>query len=371
MRKIRVLQFPFSQNNGVTAYATNNWKYLDKERFICDFAVVRKSFSSSWESCLIHSGAGIKKIFSSAEKDRERYIEQVRTMLYGNYDVVHLHTSFWKRLLIEQLAIECKIPKVIVHSHSSGFDLNADDAVRRDAEALHYRLREQFTPDLATDFCACSWAAADWLFGEQIPHDKIRIMKNAIEVEKFLYNKAVRDKYRVAMGLDRSFVIGHVGRFSYQKNHRFLLETFCSAVEKIPNARLMLVGEGPLTDDMRVLASELKIDEKVLFLGQRNDIPQLMQAMDVFCLPSRFEGLPIVLVEAQTAGLKCLTSTAVTGEVCISANLTRIPLNVEDWVQALLTFSKGYERENMFDIITAEGYNIKFQIKKVERLYAN
>lgn len=368
MSKIRVLQFPFSQNNGVTAYATKNWEHIDRNRFQFDFVVVRKSFDKAWEEQLIRSGAGIKTLFYSAQTEPVRYEETLRSILREGYDVVHLHTSSWKRLLVEQLAVEYGIPKIIVHSHNTGLDSGKG----RDPVAYnrHLKLRRQFTPNLATDFCACSNEAADWLFGEQIPRDRIQILKNAIEVERYVFNKNVRNQYRGEMNLNDCFVIGCVGRFTYQKNHEFLIETFQKTAQRIRNARLLLVGEGPLENNIKEQVQKLGLEHQVIFTGQRNDVPQLLQAMDVFCLPSRYEGLGIVLVEAQASGLMCLTSECIVDEVYITDNLIRLPFVPSLWSEAIVGISKGYRRKNMYKEITDAGYNLEIQIKKVEALYS-
>ena len=367
MRKIRILQFPFSTNNGVTAYATNNWRYLDKSKFECDFAVVRKSFDPAWEAMIVKSGGGIKKLLYEPDRDEEDYAKKLHDLIADHYDVVHLHTSFWKRLTVEQLAVECNIPKIIVHSHNTGIDghsFNSQVAYDR-----HCELRQQFNMNLATDFCACSNAGADWLFGERIPKERIQILKNAIEVEQYIYNRDIRDKYRREMNLDSCFVIGCIGRFSYQKNHEFLIEVFQKVARKVPNARLLLLGKGPLEAHIKEQVRRLDLEKQVIFAGQRSDASQLLQAMDVFCLPSRFEGFPLVLVEAQTSGLMCLTSDQIDDEVCITKNLIQLPLNMKLWSDVVVNVAGGYKRENMRKAVTEAGYDIKRQIKFVEKLY--
>lgn len=366
MDKIRIFQFPLASNSGVKQYALNNWKHLAKNRFVCDFGTVQKRLS--YEEEIYGAGAGIKYISSTAEGDPERFYDEIWKLLHGNYDVVHLHTSYWRSFLVEEIAMACQIPKVIVHSHSTGVDLK-DDVCRQNDEEIHALRKEEFQSSLATDLCACSWRAADWLFGEHIPRSSIQILKNAIEVDRFLFQKPVREALRKKMGLEDCFVVGHVGRFCYQKNHSFLLDTFSEVNRRIPNARLLLVGDGPLEDAIKAQAQELGIAEHILFTGLRADVHALLQVMDVFCLPSFFEGLPISLIEAQTAGLRCLISDLVSGEACICSNVAILPLHIERWMQALLDIAKGYERENMYNCITSAGYNIEYQIKEVERLY--
>lgn len=369
MGKIKVLQFPFSSNNGVTAYATNNWRYIDKSKFHFDFVVVRNHFNPVWEKKMLQSNAGIKELFYSAEQQPGLYAKRLREIFSEGYDVVHLHTSFWKRLTVEEIAVECKIPKIILHSHNTGVDSASD---RNQAiYNRHCEIRRQFDLSYATDFCACSRAAAEWLFGEQVPKNRIQIMKNAIEVEKYIHDKEVRDQYRRNLGLDGSFVIGCVGRFSYQKNQEFLLSVFRAVTQRVPDAYLLLVGEGPMEAELKEQAQRLGIGNRVIFMGQRNDVPQLLQAMDVFCLPSRFEGLGIVLVEAQAAGLICFTSENIVNEVCITDHLIKLPFDPQLWSNAIASVSWGYQRKNMYGPITDAGYNLKFQIKNVEKLYGD
>lgn len=367
MKKIRVLQFPISANNGVKQYAENNWKFINRSRFSFDFALVRDL--PAIKSDLLATGAGVVELLVSADSQRDRYVEEAVKMLRGKYDVVHLHTSFWKRLLIEEIAMECGIPKVIVHSHSAGVDIT-DEETRKKAEITHRVLREQFGPSLATDFCACSQVAADWLFGDQIPKDRIIILKNAIDLDKYLFQAQKREYVRKQLGLEDSFVIGCVGRMVSMKNHRFLLEALVHLKHRIPQVKCLLAGEGPLEHDLQETARRLRLEDHVLFLGQRNDIPDLLQALDCFCFPSQFEGLGLVLIEAQAAGLPCLVSPTVPSEALVTPLAQALPLEVGVWVDALCSIARERaERQNMWEPLTAAGYNIQYQIKEVEKLY--
>lgn len=367
MKKIRVLQFPISANNGVKQYAENNWAFIDRNRFSFDFALVRNI--PAIKSELLAAGAGVEELLVSADSQRDRYVEEAVKILRGKYDAVHLHTSFWKRLLIEEIAMECNVPKVIVHSHSTGVDIT-DEYVRKKAEVTHQALREQFGPSLATDFCACSQAAADWLFGDKVPRNKIVILKNAIHLEKYLFHSSKREYIRKQLGVEDDFVIGCVGRMVSMKNHLFLFEVLAELKQRIPQMRCLLAGEGPLEHTLRESARSLKIENNVLFLGQRNDIPDLLQAMDCFCLPSQFEGLGIVLIEAQAAGLPCVVSPAIPSEALVTPLAQPFPLETNVWADILYSIAQERpERQNMWEPLTAAGYNIQYQIKEVEKLY--
>ena len=368
-KKIKIFQFPIANSNGgISRYAVNNWKYLDKNKFECDFGTVSKKLD--YEQEITNSGARVKYISCYAEDNKEQFEKELYELfLKEKYDVIHLHTSYWKSFLAEEIAIKCNIPKIIVHSHSTQID-EINENKRMLAEEVHNKKKLEFNISLATDFWACSKLAADWLFGQHISRNKIHIMKNAIDVEKFLYNSEIRDRIRKELDLENSFVIGNVGRFSYQKNQEFLLNVFSTVCKKIENAKLVLVGDGELKEHYLKLSEELEIKNKVIFTGARTDINELLQAFDLFCLPSRFEGLPIVLIEAQTSGLKCLASNFITDEVSIAGNMKLLPLSIEKWVDEIEYLQqKGYVRNNLYKEITDAGYNIKHQIKNIEKAY--
>ena len=194
-------------------------------------------------------------------------------------------------------------------------------------------------------------------------------MPNAIDIDKFAYNPETRKRYREKYGLQDCFVIGHAGRFAYQKNHEFLVNTFAEVSKKIKNARLVLLGDGELFSEVQNQVKKLNLENRVLFLGKRDDIAGWYQAMDVFCLPSRFEGLGIVLIEAQTSGLKCITSMEVPDETHITENIIYLPLKQSRWVEEIVNCKNGYSRMNMKEQIHAAGYDISAVIKDMERLY--
>ena len=367
MKKMKILQFPISMNSGVTQYAMNNWKFISKYDFQFDFALVREN--AALEAEIRRTGAGVEHIFASAGRNREMYIQEVGAVLSEGYDAVHLHTSFWKRLLIEELAVQYQVPKIIVHAHSAFVD-EADPQTRQNMLQVHLECRAKFNLSLATDFWACSKAAADWLFGEQIPRENIKLLKNAIDAEQYRFDCQIREQTRKLLGLDEKFVIGHIGRFAFAKNHEFLIEMFREVSRAEPKALLLLVGTGPLEPDIQKKVEQEGLSGRVVFAGQRKDVPALLQAMDVFCLPSRFEGLGLVLVEAQAAGLPCLVSQAVPEEGVLTGLVTRLPLERDLWVEGIRNLC--YEnpiRPDTLRAITDAGYNIKMQIKEIERLY--
>jgi glycosyltransferase involved in cell wall biosynthesis len=369
MSKIKVLQFSIGNRcGGVTQYILKNWEFIDKEKFQFDFVTLSKELD--FEKKLTQQECKIHYISCYAEENIEKFKKEMNKVFDEDYDVVHLHTNYWRSFVVEELAMKNRIPKVIVHSHNTMIIDAVNEEKRKESIRTHNMQREKFSTGLATDFCACSQLAADWLFGEQIPRNRIKIMKNAIDVKAFSFDEAIRNEYRKMLGLENCYVLGHIGRFDYQKNHEMLIETFNKACTTIPNARLMLVGVGVLEDYIREKVYKYGLEDKVLFMGKRSDVSSLLQTMDLFLLPSRYEGFGIALLEAQASGVKCLASINVPNEVVITDNIELIDLDANEWAKKVIDYSKGYERVNVDDIITAAGYNIRYQIKELEELYS-
>lgn len=367
MEKIKLLQFPIANSmGGITHYALENWKWMDKNLFSCDFATMSKHLD--FEEEILASGSKIFYISCYAEDDKEQFIKEFDEILNNGYDIVHLHTKQWKSFLVEELCKKHQVKKVIVHSHSAGIDI--DDPYRRNKEErLHEQVKQKFNSSMATDFWACSRLAAEFLFGGQIPIEKIKIMPNAINLEQFEFCQETRDNYRERYGLTEEFVIGHVGRFSYSKNHEFMINVFAEVLQKENKARLVLLGDGELVPRIQEQIKMQHITEKVLFMGKREDIRFWYQAIDTLCLPSRFEGFPLTLIEAQAAGLPCITSDAVTEEVAITEAVVRLPLSIDEWVEQILA-QRNRGRIDGIKQLTEAGYSLRDQIRVVEREYA-
>lgn len=226
---------------------------------------------------------------------------------------------------------------------------------------------------VSTDYFACSKEAGKWLFSKDIINNsnKFRVINNAIDTDKYEYDEKEREKYRKDLNIESDFVIGHVGRFFYQKNHEFLIEIFYEIQKKEPNSKLLLIGRGKLEENIKEKVIKLGIREKVLFLGVREDISNLMQAMDVFVMPSYFEGLPVVGVEAQAAGLKCLFSDKITKEADIIGDNEFLSLEegAKYWSEKILKYKSNYQRKSTKKIIIEKGYDIKETAKWLENYY--
>ena len=195
-------------------------------------------------------------------------------------------------------------------------------------------------PKYANAYYACSKAAAKWLFpSELVEQNKVKILYNPIEVERYAFDSAVRAKMRSVLGFsEKDVVLGHIGNYVTAKNSAYLLKILQKTREKLPNAKLLLIGDGPDRLAVEAQAKEMQLFEHMQFLGIRDDVPSLLQAMDAFLLPSLFEGLPVSAIEAQVAGLKTFLSDRITDEVKLTDDCVFLDIenNGEAWANAIV-----------------------------------
>ncbi len=370
MGKIRVLQFPMANAyGGITQYVLQNWKFIDKTRFQFDFATLAKE-PLHFEKEVTDQGCRVYHISCYAEENEEQFTREMRQILKVGYDVVHLHTSFWKSFRVEELAREAGIPKIIVHAHNTSV-LGTDN--REKQVTRHMQCVKALTESVATDYWACSQAASDWLYGNSIPQKRIVIQKNAIDVDRFRYNPEIARQVRGELSWEDQFIIGHVGRFTYQKNHAFLIRVFRQVHDVNPQIRLLLVGVGPERTAVNDMINTWHLKDAVQILSMRTDVDHLLQAVDLFAFPSRFEGFPIVLVEAQAAGCRCLISDRITDEVMLTPEMQRLPLKESWWIDNVFDIMKSYNGRlaKNADIVRNNGYDLKDQIRRIESGYRN
>ena len=370
MKKIRVLHFPLSnQKGGRTQYAIRTWKYIDHDAFQIDFGTVEENFEL--EETLTNSGARVYHVNKYAEEDFDSFEQQFRYMLRdGRYDILHLHTSRWKSFSAENIAREENIARIIIHAHFSGYkgELTEDQKIIRD---LHLDVRSKLTPEIATDFWACSNEAADWVFGDRIPKNQIVIMNNAIDINKYkvdmLQRRMIRNQYGL---LPDDFVIGTVGRLVKVKNIDFLIRLMVKMRQRNQHIKLLIRASGEKKQEYLNLIESLALEDSVIFVGYIEEIEKIYSVFDVFCLPSTGEGLPVVVVEAQAAGLPCIVSDMVGVESKLSSVLQFCPLDEDLWIEKIyeLYLARGKRKDTSYEIKKA-GYDINTQIKKIEKGY--
>lgn len=318
----------------------------------CDF-LVHTDYEGILESDLKKRGYNIYHV-PPLHKDRKRYISDIKSIMKrGNYDIVHVNQGF-KGLFYLYFAKRGKINVRIAHSHMA-------NSPERKKEYMIRKISTFFVKWLSTHLFACGDDAAKWMWGERdFSKGRVYIMKNAIDVECFSFSLDKRERLRKELGIEDKFVIGNVARFSDQKNHEFLIRLFYEIKKLRKNAVLMLVGRGELEEDIKNQVAKFGLQDSVLFMGIRNDVYDLLNVMDIFVLPSKYEGLPVTLLEIQANGLSAVVSDAVTKEMALFDGVHFISLHqpVEDWVKVILE----EKRTNSYNLLKGTSYDLDIAV---------
>ena len=275
---------------------------------------------------------------------------------------VHGHMTSTAAIYLP-IAKENGIPITIAHARSAGTDPGLKGMLTRWMRKHLYE---------CADYCfTCSKIAGDAVFGaKNMQSGKIQIIPNAIDISNYVYDGVVRKQIREEYGLQDAYVIGHVGRFHYAKNHIFLLDIFSEIYKKKEDARLLLLGEGSLLPEIQEKAVRLGIREKVIFAGNQSNVRDYYQAMDYLVFPSHFEGLPGTIVEAQAAGLRCLISDTIAEEVAVTELVKTMSLrkSAEDWADYVLGHLI-YKRQQNLSALKEAGFDVKSQVTKLQNFY--
>lgn len=279
----------------------------------------------------------------------------------NHYDIIHSHFNQIDSIVFP-IARKNGVNMCISHSHNTKLSDSHIKAIRN--RIMCWNIYNE------ADICAaCSIAAGNALFGKRFETSKKQwIIHNAIESEKFAYNENIRNKVRASLGYKDEIVIGNVGSMKLQKNQSFLLKVFAELKRKNRrNYKLLLVGDGELKKDLIELSNQLNIQKDIIFTGSRKDVNELLQAMDIFLLPSLYEGLPVIGIEAQTAGLPCIFSDTITREVKI-CNVRFIATDDEKkWASEIE--STSLERNNNIQAIKNANYDIELEAHKLMKKY--
>lgn len=348
---------------GVESVVMNYYRHIDRTKIQFDFICDEDSTNIPYEEIEKMGGKVIlippyQKVFKYHKKLKE-------VLKSGGYKIVHSHINTLS--VFSLFAAKCAgVPVRIAHSHST------TNKKEKKKNLLKQVLRP-FSKVFATDYMCCSELAGRWLFGnKEYDNGNVYLLNNAIDLDKFKYDEEKRKEKRKELNIeDSTLVIGHVGRFVEQKNHRFLIDIFNEVHKQKENSILLLAGQGPLMEEMKEKVKILGIEDSVKFLGQRNDINELYQAFDVFCLPSLYEGLPVVGVEAQATGLLCIFSDDMTKETKVLDTTEFLSLNqsVEEWAYTILKKYKSFKRKNCTNEISKKDFNIKKEAKKLIQKY--
>lgn len=358
--KIKVLHISGTMGlGGQETLIMNVLRNIDKNKFEFDF-VVHSEERGFYDDEIEALGGKIHRITPMSKSLIKHCKELANVIKTGDYKIVHRHTAssiVWIDLFVAKL---CKVKLRIAHSHSTSNSTN--------------KLLESICRPLLNVFSnkkyACSDEAGKFLFGKNANYE---IVWNGIDLEKFKYSKEKRIQKRKELNIDENaFVIGHVGRFDTQKNHMFLLEIFKAYVEKYDSkAKLLLIGNGDLKEIFEKKAKEYKLQDNIIILSNRNDVNELMTAMDVFVFPSLHEGLGIALVEAQTEGLNCIISDTIPDEAVFIDKLCKRVILKESpskWADEIKKCEKN-SRENAYNEMLKTNMNISNTVKFLSSEY--
>lgn len=369
MEKIRVLQVldRININSGVSAVVMNYYMHIDYEKLQFDF-LVHEPIEEDMLKQITSRGANIyymPKYSLKSMLNYERYFE--RLIKEKDYKIIHCHVPHEAFFCLKK-AKKLGISQRIVHSHNS---LGADKRLNRIRNFILTKIGLRY----ANHFFACSDSAADYTFGKNSVMRKKSInISNAIDVENFKFNLESRRKLRNEFNIENKVVIGHIGRFSKQKNHHLLLRVFKEWKQDVPKSVLVLIGIGELEELIKSEVRQLQLEDSVLFMENRNDIPNILSMMDIFVLPSLYEGLPVALVEAQVSGLPCVISDTITNEAIIGdVSYVNLSNGIQNWNEAMKVYLEDientYKRIDRSERSKESRFNIKTQAKILEEAY--
>ena len=360
--KILVVNTVRFRLNGITSVILNYYRNIDKSDLQIDF-VVPNEIDNEYRNELEGNGSQIYQL------PRKNRIFEYSIRLYficrmNRYDIMHVHGN--SSLMIQELipALLANIPIRIAHSHNT--------------TCTHLYLHNLLYPIFCKSYThafACGTEAGNWLFASR----DFEELKNGIDLKKYNFNPNVREEYRRKIGVGKQVVIGHVGNFIKQKNHVFLLEIFAQLLKNDSNYLLLLISDGELMEITKQKAKSMGIFNHVLFLGKSSEVDKYLQAMDIFVLPSLYEGLPVVLVEAQAAGLPCIVSNQVSSEANLTDSLKFLSIQSSvEWVLAIQkvreylkddNYERIYRSKVWQERIKEKGYDIVQSASLLKKLY--
>lgn len=358
---IRVLHVvTYMGRGGLETMLMNYYRHIDRNKIQFDF-LVHRNFKADYDDEIKFLGGRIYHL-PRLNPFSPHYYTELNNFFkkHPEYKIIHVHQDCMSSIALK-IAKRNGIPIRIAHSHTASQDKNFKLLIKK-----HYM---KSISKYATHLFACGKEAGDWMFSGH----SYTIMNNAIDANAFIFAKEKREVIRDKLHLTNELVIGHVGRFSPPKNHEFLIDIF-NEIQKIDsNTKLLLIGTGDLEAKIKDKVKTLGLDKNVLFLGNRSDVNELMQAMDIFLFPSHYEGLPVTLVEAQASGLPIFKSDNVPEQCKITSNVYSLPLedSASDWAKYILNQYQNYHRIDTSSYIKKASYDIKQNAKWVEDFYVS
>lgn len=361
IRVLQVLDF-INYNSGVSAVVTNYFFQMDPQRVQCDFLLYEMP-EEAWTARLNRSRCKVYATGKPSGRSMAEYERNVKDFFRQHakdYDIVHVHIPN-AAFIVLRYAKKYGIKVRILHSHNAR---GADGAVKK----IRNYLLNQWGIRYANQYFACSVKAGNYLFGEK-RCGQLVVLPNAIRLERYAFDEKKRKTIRDSLGVgEHELLLGHIGRFAEQKNHEGLLKIFAETRKRGMDTKLVLLGDGELREKTGQLAEELGIKDQVLFAGVVANVPDYLSAMDIFLLPSLYEGLPVVCVEAQAAGLPCLISDQVTREIALTDQVCFLANgDLDSWCDRIRKISAEGRSRNA--VKGLEQYDIVRQTRNLEERY--
>ena len=371
-KPIRILQINAGSKKygGVSAMTYEIYKNIDKTKFQFDFVSPEKTTFEIKREEIEKMGGRIFELDTKGnilKRKIELFVRLRKLIKQEKYQIIHINSGvFSYNLEVAIIAKLAHVKKIIIHSHSAG---NPNRLAKKTIE----KITKPFIKLFGTDFLTCSNEASKNMYTDKmIKSNEIITIPNGIETEKFEYNEKTRNEYRKTLNIENKIVLGTVGRLSEEKNQKFMIDILKELLKLNDNAILMLVGDGDIKQQLQEYVKKMDIEDKVLFLGLREDIENLLMCMDIFIMTSTYEGLPVVGIEAQASGLPVILSDVITQEVKLTDKVKYISLqeSPEKWAQEINNIEiKENERKDAYKIIQERGFDIKETVRRTEEIY--
>lgn len=349
-KKIKILQIvpSLSMANGVAACICNYFINMDKTNFEFTFATLNDRDHGRYK-IIEDNGGKIVELYRNC--NIFQYIKKIDDFFKNNkFDIVHCNVANTGVIFL-YFAKKYNVKVRILHSHATSSSDKFLNKIRNDIILI-------FTKRFANEYFACSEAAGSAMFGRK----KYFVLNNCVDYQKFKYDETLRKKLRKKYNVESDFVIGNIGRLCNQKNQKFLIKL----LTKLPNCKLMIIGNGPLENYLTEYACKMGVQNRIIFTGGISNTNEMYNVFDVFAMPSIYEGLPVVGVEAQANGLPCIFSVNITKEVEINSNVKFLNFNYEIWASKILNSKRISENQNIF---LSSRFNINGAVKLLENKY--
>ena len=370
-KPIRILLlFTVMDRGGAETMVMNYYRHVDRQQIQFDFMVHRER-RGAYDDEIESMGGHIYRMPPIYPQNFTRYKRMLKEFFdeHDEYQIIHSHMSELGYFAFEE-AKRHGIPVRICHAHNAP-DFKHENLIQYIKLIPRYYFIRRIR-HLTTDFFVCSHIAGEWLYGKKRQNEFV-FMRNAIETEKFLYNVDEANAIRQELGISNQRLICHIGRFNKQKNHSFLIDIFKEIHEIDVDSILLLIGDGDLRKEIEDKVNRLNLQDNVRFLGVRGDVPQLLKASNVLLFPSYYEGLSVVLVEAQATGIRCVVTNSLAKETVICENQMKlVPLqkSAKEWADIVLN-EKSDNREHAVDIMKEKGWDVSVNAKWLQDYYLN